>query len=153
MPQMLLPFFPTDMTFINELVGFQKNEGKIYYFHGQLPVYSHDEDDINSFRFITSQLVVSGNVKQIEISKAFGIPYVTVKRSVKKLREQGAEGFFRKRKGGVPHVLTSEVLKKVQRLLDNGKSPSEISKKLDLKSNTIRKAIQIGRLHKKKLFQ
>ncbi len=150
MPQMLLPIFPTDMTFINELVGFQKNNSKVYYFHGQLPVYSHDEDDINSFRFITSQLVVSGNVKQIEISKAFGVPYVSVKRNVKRLREQGAEAFFQKHKGGVPHVLTPEVLKKVQRLLDKGKSPSEVAERLDLKANTIRKAIQKGRLHKKK---
>ena len=76
MPQMVLPIFPSDMTFINELIGFQKNEGRVYYFHGQLPVYSHDEDDINSFRFITSQLVVSGNVKQIEISNAFGVIFL-----------------------------------------------------------------------------
>ena len=87
MPQLQLPIFPNGLTPINNLIGFEKKEGRVYYFHGILPVFSHEEDDIESFRFITSQLVVSGNVKQIQISKAFGIPYVNVKRSVKILKE------------------------------------------------------------------
>ena len=59
------------------------------YFHGLLPVFSHDEDDLESFRFITSQLVVSGNVKQKQIVKAFGISEISVKRDGRRFRIAG----------------------------------------------------------------
>jgi transposase len=146
-----LPLFPPELTFINRQISFQKKDGKVYYFHGLFPLFSHEESDLKSFRLITSQLVVSGNVKQIEIAKAFGVTYISVKRSVKLLREEGPEGFFKNEvKPRTPHVLTDEVVEKVQRYLDKGYSPSEIAGKLDLKANTIRKAIQAGRLRKKK---
>lgn len=150
MPQLQLPIFPSGLTFINQRIGFEKKDGRIYYFHGLLPVFSHDEEDFESFRFIISQLVVGGNVKQADIVKAFGVPSISVKRSVKRLREQGARGFFKEAKGRSPHILTPEILEKAQRLLYKGHNPSEVSRKLNLKANTIRKAIQAGRLHKKK---
>lgn len=149
MPQMQLPIFPTGLTHINNLIGFEKREGQVYYFHGILPVFFHEEDDIESFRFITSQLVVSGNVKQIEISRAFGISYINVKRNVKILRNQGPKGFFKKRRGRSAHVLTSDKIKKAQRFLDKGCNASEIGHKINVKASTIRKAIQKGRLCRK----
>jgi len=149
MPQMQLPIFPTGLTPINNLIGFEKREGRVYYFHGILPVFSHEEDDIESFRFITSQLVVSGNVKQIEISKAFGIAYINVKRNVKTLRKNGPKGFFKKRKGKSAHVLTSDKIKKAQKLLYKGSNASEVGQKINVKASTIRKAIQKGRLFRK----
>lgn len=149
MPQLQLPIFPTGLIPINNLIGFEKREGRVYYFHGILPVFSHEEDDIESFRFITSQLVVSGNVKQIEISKAFGIAYINVKRNAKTLRKDGPKGFFKKRKGKSAHVLTSDKIKKAQRLLYKGSDASEIGQKIDVKASTIRKAIQKGRLFRK----
>ena len=145
-----LPLFPPVLTHINNQISFQKKEGRIYYFHGTLPLFSHDEKDIKSFRYITSQLITSGNVKQIEIAEAFGVSYISVKRSVKRLREDGGEGFFKQSNPRSPHVLTSEVVKKVQRYLDRGANPAEVAQKVKLKANTIRKAIQSGRLHKKK---
>jgi transposase len=151
MLRMQLPLFPPELTFINRQISFQKKDGKVYYFHGLFPLFSHEESDIKSFRLITSQLIVSGNVKQIEVAKAFGVTYISVKRSVKLLREEGPEGFFKNEvKPRTPHVLTEEVVEKVQRYLDKGYSPSEIAEKLNLKANTIRKAIQAGRLRKKK---
>ena len=94
MPQIQLPFFPEDITLINSLVGFQKQNGIVYYFNGSMPVYQHDEDDIKSFRLFTSQLVINGNAKQSEIVKAFNVSPISVKRWVKKYREEGAQGFF-----------------------------------------------------------
>lgn len=150
MPQTLLPIYPSGLIFINPRIGFEKKDGRIYYFHGLLPVFSHDESDLESFRFITSQLVVGGNVKAIEIAQAFGVSYISVKRNVKRLREQGAQGFFKQRKGRSAHVLTPEVIAKAQRLLNNGHKVLEVARRLNLKANTIRKAIQAGRLDKKK---
>lgn len=97
MAQLQLPIFPAGYTAISQLVGFEKKDGWIYYFHGSLPVYLHAEDDEASFRFITSEMVRCGHIKQKQISDAFGVSYISVKRSVKRLREEGARAFF---KGG-----------------------------------------------------
>ncbi len=94
MPQIHLPFFPEDIVVINSLIGFQKRDGIVYYFNGSMPFYQHPENDIRSFRLITSQLLVNGNAKQVEIVNAFGVSSISVKRWVKRYREKGAEGFF-----------------------------------------------------------
>ncbi len=86
MPQLVLPVFPEGSTPISPGVAIEKRDGCVYYFHGQLPVFSHAEDDLKSFRMFTSQLAANGNCKQMDIVRAFGVPYVTVKRMVKLYR-------------------------------------------------------------------
>ncbi len=51
MPQILLPFFPEEITLINSHLGFQKRNGHVYSFNGMMPVYQHPEEDIESFLF------------------------------------------------------------------------------------------------------
>ena len=153
MSQLILPIFPPECKYINNQVGVQKIESRVYYFHGLLPVFGHDEDDQESFRFFTSQLVIDGHVKQKEIVRAFGISAISVKRYVKRLREYGAKGFFRQPKARSAHVLTEEVKKKVQKLLDKGQTASEIGRKLHIQPSTIRKAIQYGRIEKKEKME
>ena len=100
MPQTKLPIFYEEATLINNHVGFEKRDGVVYYFNGTMPVYQHAEDDIRSFRLFTSQLIVNGNASQSEIVKAFGVSAISVKRWVKKFREEGAESFFLSPKRG-----------------------------------------------------
>jgi transposase len=150
MPQLHLPIFPAGLIYINNQIGVEKKDGRVYYFHGLLPVFFHDEKDIESFRYITSQLVLAGNVSQMEIVKAFGVSYISVKRGVSRLREQGIDGFTRKAKGGTAHVLTGEVSDRAQHLLCEGHSAEEVARQLGLKPSTIRKAMSAGRLPKKK---
>lgn len=94
MTQTRLPFFPEEIELINQYIGFQKQNGTVYYFNGAMPIYQHPECDYASFRLFTSQLVVNGNVKQVEIVRAFNVSAISVKRWVKKYREEGAESFF-----------------------------------------------------------
>jgi hypothetical protein len=98
MPQARLPFFPEEITLINQHIGFQKKEGSVWYFNGMMPVFQHGEEDYRSFHLFTSQLVVNGNCTQAEIVRAFNISSISVKRWVKKFREQGSESFFLKRR-------------------------------------------------------
>jgi len=150
MPQLHLPIFPQELTYINNQIGVEKKDGQVYYFHGLLPVFFHEETDIESFRYITSQLVQAGNVSQMEIVRAFGVSYISVKRGVRRLREQGIDGFTRKAKGGTAHVLTVEVADQAQKLLSEGHTAAEVARQLGLNVSTVRKAIGAGRLHKKK---
>jgi hypothetical protein len=39
-----------------------------------MPVFQHEEQDVQSFRMFTSQMIVSGTVKPQEIVKTFGVP-------------------------------------------------------------------------------
>ena len=149
MPPIQLPLFPPELTEINKKISFQRREGQIYYFHYLTPLFSHEEGDLASFRLITSQLVINGSVKEIEISRAFGVSYISVKRNVKRFKEEGTSAFFRKRKGRSAHILTAEVIEKAQNLLNKGHNAAEVARRLKLKANTVRKAIQDGRLKKK----
>ena len=150
MLQMLLPLFPADATSLNELVGFCRQDDFVYYFNGQMPIFSHHVDDLKSFRLITSQLVVNGVASQAEIVRAFGVSKISVKRYVKRYREEGAEGFFKARKGRSSAVLTAEVLSEVQKCLEEGQSVSLISNEMGLKADTLNKAIRDGRLYRNK---
>lgn len=151
MPQMTLPLFAEDTTPLSEFISFQKRDGNIYYFHGCLPVFSHPEGDKASFRMYTSQLYLTGNCKQSDIVRAFGVTAISVKRAVKKYKEGGAAAFFQsnhaKRK---PRVMTEKVIEKAQTLLDEGVSRADIAEELNIKPDTLYKAVHSGKLTGKK---
>jgi hypothetical protein len=45
-----------------------------------MPVFQHPENDYSSFRLFMSQLVVNGNVRQVDIVRAFDVRTISVKR-------------------------------------------------------------------------
>jgi len=150
MPQLALPIFPEGLISITVDLAFQREEGKVVYFHGLLPVFQHDETDLRSFRMFTSQLIANGTVRQRDIAQAFGVPRATVKRYMKVHREQGSAGFFRSPRRRSASVLTPEVTQRAQALLDEGQSVPEVSLAVGVAGNTLHKAIHAGRLHASK---
>ncbi len=147
MPQLQLPIFGEGLIPINEDLAFQREDGRVVYFHGLMPVFQHDEADLKSFRMFTSQLIANGTVRQRDIVQSFGVPLATVKRYMKVYNEHGNEGFFRTRRRRSASVLTPEVKQQVQSLLDEGKSVPEVSQAVGVAGNTLHKAIRAGRLH------
>ena len=150
MPQLQLPIFPEGMTMLNANLGAITQDGTVTYIYGSLPIFSHAVDDLKTFRMITSQLYVNGSVKQADICRAFGVSRISVKRSVKLYREKGAAGFLEPPRRRGPAVLTPEVVQKVQEMLDNEYTIPEIASELNLKADTLRKAVSSGKLHKTK---
>ena len=151
MPQLQLPIFPAGVTHITNELGFECRDGTVTYFTGQLPVFRHAAADLRTFRMIISQFVVNGNARQCEIARAFGIALVSVKRAVRRYREQGPAGFYAPRRGRRgPAVLTPAVVEKLQGLLDAGLAPTLAARELGLKPDTVAKAVRAGRLQKKK---
>ena len=147
MPQCQLPLFSDGVTNITPEIAFEKRDGSVYYFNGQLPVFSHGEADLATFRLFTSQLIVNGTATQVEIAKAFGVPLGTVKRYVKLYHTQGPKGFYAPRRERSASKLTAAVCLQVQGWLDEGLSVPEAARKADLLANTVHKAIRAGRLH------
>ena len=146
-----IPLFTSGVIHINSNIAYQKEDGYVYYFNGHMmPVFSHAEDDVKSFKMIVSQFCVNGNATQAEIIKAFGIPPISMKRAVKTFRTKGPGGFFANTSHNrKPRVLTPEVIETVQEKLDAGLCPREIALQLNLKQNTLEQAIRNGRLKKK----
>ncbi len=151
MPQQILSMIPKGTTPINDVVSVWRDEEKLVYFLGIYPIYFHRPDDRNLFQLFTAQLIESGACRQIEIIKTFGVSKNSVIRSQRKLRSGGFQAFFKKRqghKGG--HVLTPEVLEQAQSLLDRGYTRQEAAEELEIRCDTLRKAINDGRLQETK---
>ena len=148
---MQLPMFPGGVTEINARIAVQQEAGVVWYIHGHLPVFQHEEQDVRSFRMFTSQMIAGGTVKPKEIVKAFGVPMVTVKRYMKLYREHGTKGFYEaKPRHSSASVLKGEVVEQAQRLLDEGRSVPEVAGELKVLGNTLHKAIRAGRLRGQK---
>jgi hypothetical protein len=94
----------------------------------------------------SAQLCVQGACTQAEIIRAFGVSKNSVLRSVAKYRAEQIDGFYRPRKGRGPSVMTAEVSSRAQELLDGGRSRKETAEELGIKYDTLRKAIEGGRV-------
>lgn len=147
MAQLQLPVFPQGVTQLSNDLGVSCRDGRVSYFYGTLPVFTHDAKDLKSFRMFTSQLYLAGKVKQSTLVEVFGVSAISVKRAVKLYEQAGAGGFWRPRPTRGPSVLTPEVLRQAQAQLDGGRSLQEVAAALGVKHDTLSKAARDGRLH------
>jgi len=146
MPQLHLPMFPHGVTPITEVLAFARRDGQVTYFSGQLAVFSHAEDDVASFRMITSQFCVHGGARQSDIIRVFGVTPISVKRSVKIYRERGPKGFYAPRVTRGPAVLIDPVVAQAEERLAEGATVAAVADELEVKLNTLQKAIRAGRV-------
>ena len=148
MPQLHLPLFPSGVTQITDDLAFWKKDGAVTYFNGHLPVFSHPENDIATFRMITSQFCVAGRAKQADIIRAFGVTSISMKRSVKIYREKGPRGFYAPRATRGAAVPVEAVVAQAEEFFAGGADEAEVCEKLKLKRNTLQKAIRAGRVRR-----
>lgn len=92
--QLMLPLFPKDTRMISKCLGVYEKDSLVQYIANGLPVFSHDSEDLQSFRFITSNFIKEGLCKATEVSCCFSIPVDSVKRQLTKLRQEGEPAFF-----------------------------------------------------------
>jgi len=150
MLQMLLPIFPREVTLINQLIGFAKRDGRVYYFNGQMPIFVHDESDLDSFKMFMAQLYVTGSATQSEINKVFVLNPINMKRWAKRYREGGPGAFYKRERKRKPQVMTPEIIETAQALLDEAHTKKEVAEELGLKVDTLGKAIREGKLRQHK---
>jgi len=55
--QIQLPFFPASVKHFNPHVGVFRQDDFVYYMHNGSPLFCHDTNDRNSYRYITGNLV------------------------------------------------------------------------------------------------
>jgi transposase len=141
-----LPLIADGTTRISDLISVARENDQWIYFCGAQPVFHHAESDADSFRMFTAQLICQGACRQVDIVRAFGVSKNSVIRSVKKYRAGGVKAFYTPRATRRASVLTPEVTAQAQQFLRIGWSRAEVAERLNLKLDTLRKAIQQGRL-------
>jgi hypothetical protein len=146
MAQVQLPVFPEGVTQLSRDLGVSCRDGRVSYFYGTLPVFTHDAKDVKSFRMFTSQLYLEGKVTQSSLVKVFGVSAISIKRAVKLYEKAGPGGFWRPRPTRGPSVLTAEVLRRAQEQLDQGEDLQAVAAALGVKYDTLSKAVRDGRL-------
>lgn len=147
--QLILPLFPRYTKMISDCLGVYEKDSIVQYIANGLPIYSHDVEDLQSFRFITSNFIKEGLCKATEVSRCFSIPIDSVKRNANKLRTDGEAAFFSadKRKGYC-HKIRGSVLESIQKKLDKGRSVNSIAKQEGVAEGSIRYSIRQGYLKK-----
>ena len=74
MPQLQLPIFFEGVTQITSDLGYSKTEGQIVYYNGTLPIFTHEECDLGSFKMIISQLYINGSASQTQLARKIAPP-------------------------------------------------------------------------------
>jgi len=91
--QIALPFFPENTKLINATVGFRKLAETVYYLQYGKPIFCHEKNDHNGYRFCLANLIVNQACSIKELSDALGVPRKNIERYAKALREHGM-GYF-----------------------------------------------------------
>lgn len=148
--QMQLPIFPTSTKLINSSVGFFEKDDFVYYLHNGSPIYCHDKNDLNYYRFVTANLVATKLCTPIELANALGVSNRNLQRYSKTLREKGTDWFFqRQEKRGDAHKLTSEKIQEAQKRIDESCSVVDVARLLGVTEGALRYHIKKGNLKKK----
>jgi predicted transcriptional regulator len=148
--QLLLPIFPREAKLINDQVGVYEHDGLVQYLVNGLPVYCHTKEDINAFRFITSNFIHQGICRKVDIERSFGVSEDSVSRAYKKFVEKGEAGFFGDdARRGKAHKINGERRQRIQSKLDKGQSVYSIAKEEGVRESAIRYGVKQGYLKKR----
>jgi biotin operon repressor len=148
--QMQLPIFPQTTKLINSNVGFFERDDFVYYLHNGSPIYCHEKNDLNSYRYIIANLVVTGLCSPIDLSRALGVSNRNMQRYAKTLRENGTDWFFKKEeKRGDAYKLTDDMLAEAQKMISEFYSVVDVARLLGVTEGALRYHIKKGTIKKK----
>jgi predicted transcriptional regulator len=148
--QMQLPIFPQTTKLINSNVGLFERDDFVFYLHNGSPIYCHEKNDLNSYRFIIANLVVTGLCSPIDLARALGVSNRNMQRYAKTLREKGTDWFFNKEeKRGDAHKLTDEMLSEAQKLISKFYSVVDVARLFGVTEGALRYHIKKGTIKKK----
>ena len=150
--QMQLPIFPSSTKLLSATWGVFEKDNIVFYLHNGSPVYSHDKNDLKTFRFITATLIENKSCTATDLHRIFLVGIRNFQRYAKQLRDGGVDVFFKpKDDRGKCHKMTPEVIRKAQEYLDLGYSQKRTAKEINVNEASIRYHLKKGTLKKKEL--
>jgi hypothetical protein len=152
--QTQLPFYSESVQLFNPHVGVFRQNDLVYYMHNGSPLFCHKTNDRNSYRYITANLVEIHLCSPSEIARVFGVSSRSIQLNAKALRDNGPGWFFnREETRGKCYKFTEESFQEAQKLLDEGKTKSEIGRRLGVSESAVGYHIKHGKLKKTLLAQ
>lgn len=148
--QLRLPIFPIGTKMISDCLGAYEVDGLVQYIANGLPVYAHSKDDLNAFRYITSNFIEMGLCRKVEVARCFHVSEDFVYKAHKKFKEQGEDGFFGKDgRHGYAHKIIGDKKRRIQQKLDQGQSVNSIAREEGVRESAIRYQVSKGYLKKR----
>lgn len=147
--QLQFPVFPKGTKMISNIVGVYEHDALVQYIVNGLPVYSHSQEDLNAFRFITSNFIHQGICRQVDVQRCFGVSEDSVRRAYNKFKRLGEAGFFSPdARQGRPYKIIGKRKQRIQDKLDKGQSVLSIAKEEGVSESAIRYQVKKGYLKK-----
>jgi transposase len=147
---MQLPIFPKEIKLINACVGIFELNDSVYYLHNGSPVFCHQKDDMNNYRYITANLVSNGLCKCSEVAQALGVSSRNIERYAKALRVKGSEYFFnRQQKRGSSYKLNQDAIDYAQQMINDFYSVADVARLIGVTEGALRYHIKKGTIKKK----
>jgi hypothetical protein len=148
--EMQMPFFPSSTKLVNANLGFYESDDFVYYLHNGSPIYCHHKESVSSYRYICGNLVFIRLCTAAELARPLGVNKRNIERYARKIKDNGTDYYFHKEdKRGQCHKMTTDVLEKVQQLLNSGKSQLKTAKELGISESSISYHLRKGTLKKK----
>ena len=148
--QMQLPIFPSTTKMLSPTWGVFEKDNFVYYLHNGSPVHVHEKNDINTYRYVTANLIENHSCSASALSKVFGVGVRNFERYAKRFRDFGADAFFNPIDGrGKCHKMTPDKLIEAQKYLDDNYSQMRTAKEINVNEASIRYHIKKGSLKKK----
>jgi hypothetical protein len=123
------PVFPDEVTSIGILSVSKLGSQIVYLSPEGKPILAHDEGDIQTFRFATSQFYVFGHFKLLDIVRVFGVSASSVRAAVKLYLAHGAEGFYRSPKRKDRDLKVGSIREQIRQVrLENADALAMVSK-------------------------
>ena len=145
--QKILPLIPYGASVISNYLSVINEKGQWTYYHACFPIFSHSENDIRTFRMITSSFLCQGICRNVDIERIFNVSKTSVIRNKNKFEREGPDSFFKEKKtGGSGRIITKKIISKAEELLFQGFTRTETAEKLGVKYSTLSKAVQDGRI-------
>lgn len=124
---------------VSPLLGVYEQDGIVQYIVNGLPVYSHESDNMSSFRFITSNFIAKKLCRKSEVERCFGVSESSVQRWYNVYLREGERGFFgNDGRKGTPTKMVESRLQRIQSKLDKGQSMNSIAAEEGVAEATIR---------------
>jgi len=142
-----LPLLPADAQEISSSLAILHDADHIVLFNAAGPIFSCRRDDRIGLRLAAVTVVQQGLAQPTAMAKALSMHRATLLRDVRKFTASGVEGLVDRRRGPKgPHVLTPEVQRRAQKMLDQGESIRGTASSVGVSERGLRHAIKRGLL-------
>ena len=141
-----LPFEHPDAIPLGQSFSMQETDGWIYYFSNLEPIDFHAADDLHHRNWRIGFLVEQCGVKPVALAEAFCMSVRTVQRHVKRFREEGKAGVYRRARPRSRVVVDARMARRATSLLAEGKSGRSVAETLGISPSTFHENLRAGRI-------